>query len=109
MVGRMESGYPLVSAPRDSTPRPAGLPPGVAGALIGAGVGLAAGAVLVRALCDVPNCASHRDTKTLLVGGAVTGAVAGAAVELVWRGVRRFGRLDSESRGARQAALRSGT
>ena len=78
---------PLV---RDTMPAREGWPPGVAGALIGAVVGVAAGAVLVRGLCDVPDCGSHPDTRKLLLGGAVTGAAAGIVIELVWRGARRL-------------------
>lgn len=55
--------------------------PGVVGALVGAGIGAAASGLAVLVLCDAENCLTHPDSRKLVVGAVLTGAMLGYAVD----------------------------
>ena len=78
----------LISAP-DTVRRRGGWPPGVLGVVIGGAVGAGAGLLLVAATCDVQDCASHPDTRRLVLGGGAVGAAVGVTVDVLWRAARR--------------------
>jgi hypothetical protein len=61
---------------------------GVRGAVIGAIVGAAFGAYFATATCDVENCLSHPDTRTIMLGGVAIGTVGGFLLDHLWHAVR---------------------
>lgn len=70
-----------VVAKREAEQHPKERARGVRGALIGATLGAAAGAVLVRLHCDVANCMTHPDTYRIMLSGVGIGAALGFALD----------------------------
>ena len=62
---------------------------GLRGGVLGALIGIGAGLVAVRVLCDVEDCANHPDTKKIMIGATAVGALGGFLLDHAWHAIKR--------------------